>query len=229
MSKKIIVFDLDDTLISEKDYINSGFNIISKKIAEDYKLSDEKIKKKMNEFFCLNSTNLFNRILDYFKVKYDLDYIKKLVLIYRNHIPKIELYDDAREMLEFLSKNNYRLGMITDGYKEAQKNKIMALDIQKYFEYIIITDELGREFWKPSEIPYKIIKEKFECEYTDMIYIGDNIEKDFITANKLGIKTIQILRKNGIYQNSKKQKEYHPKKIIKNLKNLKNLLEGSFK
>lgn len=220
MFKKIVVFDLDDTLISEKDYINSGFNIISKKIARDYNLNDKKIKKKMNDLFSLSNLNLFNRTLDYFDIKYDLDYIKELVFIYRNHIPTIKLYDDAYEILEFLSKNGYRLGMITDGYKETQKNKIKVLDIQKYFEHIVITDELGRMFWKPSEIPYKIIKERFGCEYADMVYIGDNVEKDFITANKLGIKTIQILRENRIYKNIEKPREFLPQKYIKNLKEL---------
>lgn len=218
MSKKVIVFDLDDTLISERDYIDSGFNIISKKISEDYNLNDEKIKIKMSEFFNINSVNLFNRILDYFKVEYDLNYIKKLVFLYRNHIPTIELYDDAKEIIEYLSKNGYELGIITDGYKEAQRNKIKVLNIEKYFKHIVITDELGKEFWKPSEIPYKIIKDKFKCEYKDIVYIGDNIKKDFITANKLGIITIQIVRENGIYSNElAKENKYQAKLVIDNL------------
>ena len=220
MSKKIIIFDLDDTLISEKDYIDSGFNIISKKIAEDYSLSNEKIKEKMNELFSLNSINIFNRVLDYFNIKYDLDYIKELVFIYRNHIPKIKLYSDAKEILKYLIKNNYQIGLITDGYKETQRNKIKVLNIEKYFKHIILTDELGKEFWKPSEIPYKIMKNKFNCEYNQMIYIGDNINKDFITANKLGIVTVQIIRENGIYKKVEKKQEYLAKIKIKNLNEL---------
>lgn len=226
MSKKIIVFDLDDTLISEKEYINSGFNIISKKIAEDYNLNCEKIKQKMDELFNLSSVNLFNRLLDYYNIEYNLDYIKALITTYRNHIPTIKLYSDAYEILEFLSQNNYRLGIITDGYKEAQKNKIKVLDIKKYFEYIIITDELGREFWKPSEVPYELIKNKFSCEYKDIIYIGDNVKKDFISANKLGIKTIQIIRENGIYflDNEIIGNIYSPKIKIKSLREIKEIL-----
>lgn len=44
-------------------------------------------------------------------------------------------------MLERL-KQNYKLGLITDGRPEGQKAKIKALRLGKYFDEIIITDEL---------------------------------------------------------------------------------------
>lgn len=225
MSKKIFVFDLDDTLISEREYINSGFEVIAKEISKKTGLNKKLIKNKMDELFEIDSLNVFNRTLDSFKISYEIEYIKELISIYRNHSPKIKLYDDAKEVLEYLYKNNYRLGIITDGYKETQRNKIRVLDLEKYFEHIIVTDELGREFWKPSEVPYSLIRDKFECKYEDMVYIGDNIEKDFITANKLGIKTIQILRKNGVYKSVEKKLEYLAEIKIKNLFELINMNE----
>ena len=50
---KAVIFDLDDTLISEYDYIKSGYRVISKKIKEDYKLenSEEQIYNLMWELF----------------------------------------------------------------------------------------------------------------------------------------------------------------------------------
>ncbi|MGL6131334.1 MAG: HAD family hydrolase, partial [Fusobacteriaceae bacterium] len=156
------------------------------------------------------------------------EYIKELIKLYRNHIPDIKLLDDAKEVLDYLFENNYRLGMITDGYKETQRNKLKVLNIEKYFEHIIVTDELGREFWKPSEVPYKLIKEKFNCNYEDMIYIGDNLEKDFISANKLGILTIQICRKSGVYTKVLKNLKslYQPQIKIKTLNEIKKIKNG---
>lgn len=223
MSKKIIVFDLDDTLISEREYIDSGFRAVAKAISKQTKLSEDDIKNKMDELFEKNSLNVFNRTLNELGVVCEIEYIRELISTYRNHIPTIKLYDDAKDILEYLYRNNYRVGMITDGYKETQRNKIKVLDIEKYFEHIIVTDELGKEFWKPSEVPYELIKNKFNCEYKDMIYIGDNIEKDFVTANKLGIETIQIIRKNGVYKEIEKKSEYLAKIKIKNLFELLNI------
>ncbi|MGL4652174.1 HAD family hydrolase [Cetobacterium sp.] len=224
MSKKIIIFDLDDTLISEKDYIKSGFDIISEEIAKKYKMEIDLIRIKMDSLFLDNSNNLFNRLLDNFDCDYDQEYIKYLIKIYRNHSPKIKLYDDAKELLDYLHSNNYQMGLITDGYKEAQRKKIEILDIEKYFEYIVVTDELGREFWKPSEIPYKIIKENFKCDYSDMVYIGDNIEKDFVTANRLGIETFHIIRDDGVYRNKIKELNYHAKIKVSSLDEIKRYL-----
>lgn len=222
MSKKIVVFDLDDTLISEREYIDSGFRAVAEVISKQTKLSKDDIKNKMDELFKKNSLNVFNRTLNELGITYEMKYIKELISTYRSHIPTIKLYDDAKDILEYLYRNNYRVGMITDGYKETQRNKIKALGIEKYFEHIVITDELGREFWKPSEVPYNLIRYKFNCKYKDMVYIGDNINKDFISANKLGIETIQITRGNGIYcLDNKIDDIYNPKIKIKSLEEIK--------
>jgi putative hydrolase of the HAD superfamily len=62
-----------------------------------------------------------------------------------------------------------------------------------------MTDELGREYWKPHELSYMLMAEKLEVDFDEIIFVGDNVSKDFITANKLGIKTVQIKRQKGIY------------------------------
>ncbi|MGL5933444.1 MAG: HAD family hydrolase [Cetobacterium sp.] len=221
MSKKIIIFDLDDTLISEREYIKSGFDIIALELSKKYKVEFVLIREEMDKLFLEDSKNLFNRVLDKFNCDYDQDYIISLIKLYRNHTPKIKLYDDAKKILEYLKDNGYSMGLITDGYKESQRKKIEVLDIQKYFEQIIVTDELGREFWKPSKVPYSLMKENFRCDYKDMVYIGDNIQKDFVTANCLGIETIQIVRENGVYINIIEDVKYHAKIKIKSLDEIK--------
>src|SRR5690606_8563255 len=80
---------------------------------------------------------------------------------------------------------------------------------------IVITDELGpnKEFWKPSEKPYTIIKEYFNVEYNEMVYIGDNINKDFIAPIKLGMKYALYINENSHYQKVL-QNKYLGKSII---------------
>jgi putative hydrolase of the HAD superfamily len=43
-----------------------------------------------------------------------------------------------------LKANGYKLGLITDGRSIQQRN-IKALNIEKYFEYILISEEFGTE------------------------------------------------------------------------------------
>lgn len=214
---KAVVFDLDDTLISEREYIDSGFRHISNMVSSRYCLDKEKVYILMSSKFEEDSENVFNRTLDSLEVSYDKDYIRKLITLYREHLPKIKLYDDSKYILDYLYSNKIKLGMITDGYKIAQRNKIEVLNIESFFDYIVVTDELGREYWKPHPKPYEIIKEKLNVDYASIIYIGDNENKDFITANKLGIITVLVKRVDGIYFEEKVSNEYKAEIEIKNL------------
>ena len=67
---KAVVFDLDDTLISEKEYIKSGFKEISKIIEEKYKLDIDNIYKELIELSSNSTKNVFNRFLDNHKIQY---------------------------------------------------------------------------------------------------------------------------------------------------------------
>ena len=83
-------------------------------------------------------------------------------------------------------KTNKKLGLITDGRVEGQKAKIAALGIDKLFDKIIITDELGGvEFRKPNAKAFELMKEYFSSDYKKMCYIGDNLLKDNLASKDL--------------------------------------------
>ncbi|WP_432662635.1 HAD family hydrolase [Wukongibacter baidiensis] len=219
---KGVIFDLDDTLIHEKEYIFSGFKVVSKKIEKDYKidLHSQGVLSDMIRLFNLNKRNVFNRLLDSYGLGYSSKYIEDLIKLYRNHSPEIKLCDDARYIINYLYNKKVKLGIITDGYEVTQKNKLRVLDIDKYFDCIVITDEIGREYWKPSEVPYQIVQRQLGLEYEEMIYVGDNIEKDFITANRLGMGTVSITRKDGVYSELNMSEKYNAKYKVTSLNEL---------
>lgn len=221
---KAVVFDLDDTLISEKEYILSGFNEVSQHLSKSYNLDREKVYSQLVQLFKENSQNVFNRVLDLHEINYTLDMITELIQVYRQHVPTISLYDDAKVILTELDKSNLKLGIITDGYQLTQRNKLVSLDIERYFDSIIVTDELGREFWKPHAKPYELMKKHLDVQFNEMIYVGDNLSKDFITANKLGMTTIHIKREDGVYSSLQFGQEYHAHHQITSLEQLKGYL-----
>ena len=221
---KAVIFDLDDTLISEKEYIKSGFRQVAINISEKYNLDINKVYEILLDTFEEDSKNVFNRSLDKLNISYEIDDIKKLVEIYRGHKPDIKLYDDAKYILDRLHNKGIKLGIITDGHKITQRKKLEALNIDDYFEHIVVTDELGREFWKPHKRPYEIMKDNLNFKYDEMVYVGDNISKDFVTANKLGMNTVFINRIEGVYSKIKIDKEYLANLEVENLKELENLI-----
>ncbi len=190
---KVIIFDLDDTLFGEKEYVKSGYSAVSK-ILPQVKNAESKLWKAFEE-----KKSAIDEVLQAEGIFSDK--LKEECLItYRYHKPNINFYDGVVEMLESLRKQDYNLGVITDGRPEGQNAKIKALGLDKYVDHIIITDELGGiEYRKPNEKAFILMKERFGVEFSEMCYVGDNIIKDFIAPKKLGMKVIWFNNSDGIY------------------------------
>lgn len=221
---KAVIFDLDDTLVSEKEYVISGFKVVSREISYRYNLDYNDILTKMREFFDVSSKNVFNRVLDLFYIDYSNEDILELIDIYRNHKPDIKFYDDVIPTINILKEKGIKVGIITDGYKETQNKKIEVLKCRKLFDEIIVTDELGREFWKPHEKAYLMMSERLGVNLNEMIYIGDNEKKDFIGANKLGIFTVMVKKNEGIYKEIEIGNEFKARYKLDKISNIREII-----
>lgn len=190
---KAFIFDLDDTLYSEKEYVKSGYAAVAKVLpnvedaeAKLWKAFEEK-KSAIDDV--LRSENIYSEELK-----------QKCLEVYRFHQPSIHLYDEAVEILTQLRKKGFPIGIITDGRPEGQRAKIKALGLDALVDYIIITDELGGvEYRKPNEKAFVIMKDQLTVEYGEMCYVGDNSKKDFTAPNMLGMRSIWFRNKDGLY------------------------------
>jgi len=115
--------------------------------------------------------------------------------------------------------------LITDGFLPGQKLKVRALGIEKYFKCIVYTEELGREFWKPSPRGFETILEKLKEKAEMCVYVADNEKKDFIAPNKLGIRTIQLIRPVRLHTKESPNSDGKAEFVIKKITELAGLLE----
>lgn len=181
---KVVVFDLDDTLYKEVDYLKSAYNEIADGVASQCKRTDvyEKMWKWWQE-----GENVFERLIKEYELENSIsDFLKK----YRLHVPQIQLDKETLNVLEQL-KRYCELGMITDGRLVTQHHKLQALGIEVFFDEcdVLISEETG--WTKPMEQPYQKLMERHpQCSY---YYIGDNPLKDFLAPNRLGWSTICLL------------------------------------
>ncbi len=196
---KGVIFDLDDTLFAEKEYVKSGYRFIAGELSCKLDDSRQRIYETMMKLFRENSLNVFNRLLDYYSCPYDDNVIRQLVINYRNHNPSIHFFPDVLPCLDGLASINVSTGILTDGYLESQKRKVMAIGAHKYFKEIVYTDEFGKDFWKPHPKPFEYMREKMDVDYDHLLYVGDNPCKDFYISEILPIRTMRIYRKNSVY------------------------------
>jgi putative hydrolase of the HAD superfamily len=222
-----VVFDLDDTLYDEIEYCKSGFTTVAEFLAE---LSQAPPVERIfavlwEQFTGGNRRNTFNAALDELEISYDDKLIAELVNVYRNHIPTLKLPNDSRDVLCKLRKK-YTLALITDGFLPAQQLKVQSLGIEKFFKCIVYTEQLGREFWKPSPAGFEKIIEILNAKPENMVYIGDNEKKDFIAPNKLGFFTVQLIRPARLHTKVSSNPDSHAQHIINKITQLPALIKG---
>jgi len=230
-----VIFDLDDTLYDEIEYCKSGFAAVAEFLANRSEFTSANLTKVQAEmeriaetlweqFSTGNHTKTFNAALDKLKISYDEKLILELINVYRHHKPTITLPPDSRDTLCKLSKK-YTLALLTDGFLPGQQLKIQALGIEQYFKSIVYTEQLGREYWKPSPVGFENIIQALEVRPENTVYIADNEKKDFIAPNKLGFISIQILRPARLHTSVCKQPEGKAYHIISQISQLSSLLE----
>lgn len=181
---RVVVFDLDDTLYKEQDYLLSAYREIAARIESRYGL--EAVFDRMHQWWQAGE-NVFQRLIDTYRLDMTLG---ELLTIYRSHMPAICLDADTKCLLDRLQQHAV-LGLITDGRRLTQRHKIEALGLSAYMDAsdILISEETG--FEKPSDEPFRHVMTRYPSR--TYYYIGDNPAKDFVAPNRLGWITVCLL------------------------------------
>jgi putative hydrolase of the HAD superfamily len=185
-----LIFDLDDTLYPEKDFLRSGYRAVARYVADSSVCSfDHVFSTMMTALNTLGRQKVFPTLLIRFpSISIPL---VKLVEIYRQHTPNIDLFPGYLSLLRDLACR-YRLGMITDGLPAVQERKVRALGLEGILEKIIYSWEYGSERGKPHPLSFSLMLESFQADPQSALFVGDNIEKDGRGAHGVGMKYAQI-------------------------------------
>ncbi|MDP6044220.1 MAG: HAD family hydrolase [Phycisphaerae bacterium] len=191
-ANQAVIFDLDDTLYAERDYVLSGYGAISRHLSHDSARADELRQWLWKRFLDGQADGAFNALSDHFSLGLDGEQIVELVGIYREHRPQITPRSGVEALLARLHHDR-KLGIVSDGFLPAQEFKLESLGIAQYFDSIIFTETMGRQAWKPSTAGFEAICRELKIGADKCTYIGDNPSKDFAAPNALGWRTVQLL------------------------------------
>lgn len=171
-----------DTLISKFHEVNNALwgKFSAGKITKQ-ELRDSRFKIVFDELKYLRAD-----LIEVFAENYLLNCPKKGHLI-----------SYAKEVLDYLSPK-YELHIITNGFEEVQQQKMASTGITKYFKEVITSESAG--FRKPEKEIFHYALKKVNCQSSNCLMIGDNLEADILGASNSYIDTV--------YFNPKKVK-YH--------------------
>lgn len=222
MGLKGVVFDLDDVVYLQREYVRSGFMAVAKSLSEDG--AEEVFDLLWTMLGQEGELDLFSRLLEELpELKGDHD-AEGLAEIYWTHEPTIEVLPEVRELVTGLQAKGVKCGLVADGDADVQERKVQALGADDLFDAVLVTHQFDTEPWKLSSLSLDITAHAMDLLNERLVYVGDNPVKDFLGARKLGWRTI-LLEQPGQLRDTDAETRVEPHFTAQGVPELGQLLE----
>ena len=195
---KVIFFDLDDTLYHAP--IAECNEVLIAYIADKYGISREKAKaefengKKYTKDLLPNVAATHNRLL---YIQHTLECLGKNVIsdslelynvFWDSFLGKSVLRKGVKAVLSELRSAGVGVGICTDLTAHIQHRKLQKLGLMDDVNWLVTSEEAGVE--KPSPPIFELCAQKANCRFKDILFVGDNYEKDFLGSSIVGMKAV---------------------------------------
>ena len=197
------VFDLDDTLYPERDYVRSGYRAVAAHLRDTLGTDDAYEEWLWRRFESGESARALDAMNGRFGLGLDEGQIRELVAVYREHRPDIRPHAGAARVLDAL-QGRAKLGLLSDGFLPAQRLKLEALGLAGRFHAVVFTESLApaHAAWKPSPAGFMAISVALAALPEVCVYVADNPAKDFLAPNRLGWRTVRILLAGQVHRDA---------------------------
>jgi len=195
---KLIIFDLDGTLINAYPAIIRSFNYTLRKLG--YPPQDKLTIRRAVGWGDENLLKPFIKLND----------LKKALKIYRKHhknalIKESFLFNKVKKLLVYLKNKNYLLAVASNRPTKFSLILLKHLKIKKYFDYILCADKL--KHIKPHPEILNKIMQRFSVSSSQTVYVGD-MAIDAQAGRRAKVKTIIVTTGSSTKEEIKKQKPY---------------------
>ncbi len=208
---KLIIFDLDGTLIDAYAAIAKSFNFAMKKFGYP-RQSALKIRKAVGWGDA--------QLLQFFIREDDLPGVLALYRRHHKHslIRYSKVFPGVIQLLAMLKAEKYKLAVASNRPTKFSLLLMRHLKLIRYFDYVLCADKL--KVGKPHPEILRRILAKFPLNPSAALYVGDMVI-DAQAGRRARIKTVIVTTGSSLPKDIRLEK---PWKIIKNIKNLPDLL-----
>ena len=180
---QLIVFDLDNTLIIEKDYLFQAYKEISFYLESICFVDKLKIENFLKDEFMKNGrTKLFNKLITRFNIS-EIE-IKRILNILRSFTPqrKINLIKNMKLILQGLKDEKIPYVIFTNGNVDQQKNKVANIEWDGLLTNVIYANEIKP---KPDPLIFNnyLLKNKIKINKSKILMIGDSVIDELFCKN----------------------------------------------
>ncbi len=213
MGLKLVVFDLDGTLVDSVDTHAEGWSFAVRRLGLGHVDRGELV-----DLIGLPGGDIVKEILGEFGLRHysSIRWLKDRHFLDQIADGKVRLFPDAKPCLNYLRERGYALGLATSTPNYVLIPLLERLELLDYFDYTVGGDEVRRG--KPSPDIFIKVLEKAGVEPRDTVVIGDTVY-DTVPARSAGMFSVLIARRNKL-----RAPNIGADVVIKNLLDLKLLL-----
>lgn len=193
-----VVFDVDDTLYLERDYVRSGLRAVDEVVRSRCGAAGL-LSVAWADFLAGRRGDLFDRALEALGVPPTPELVALLVDRYRTHVPDIGLLPDARRALASAAVRG-PVAVVTDGPAASQQAKVRALALETWAAPVVLTSVRFPGRPKPDPAAFVCVQTALQVQPSACVYVADNPLKDFAGPAELGWRTVRVRRRGSLHE-----------------------------
>lgn len=197
-----MLFDLDNTLLNRDEAVDRLFFKLVKMCYRDV---DHTLENEMRQQFKVYDGKYFGQrdktdvIASFFDEFPPQNAMPNHAIqdFWNLHFP--QCFAVPQDTITFIHriKQQVKVGIITNGSVERQKAKIAYTNLDRCFDTVIISEEVG--FSKPDKRIFEMALKRLDVNPEETLFVGDDLEKDIDGCQQAHIKGIWFnpdMRKN---------------------------------
>jgi putative hydrolase of the HAD superfamily len=185
--KKLVILDLDNTIYAEEDYFSKVFSILE----ERHRLTVGILLEGYRRIDRVKSVDILGDVLKECHL-FSVDMHESLFSIYSSADFDLSLPTTSSDFLSKLRGLGCCLALLTNGVMAVQENKVRALGLKGYLDYIFYARDIKEGFEKPDSRVFERVLNTAGFEKGAAIMIGDSYINDFMGARSFGIDALWL-------------------------------------
>jgi phosphoglycolate phosphatase len=183
MAKKLVIFDMDGTLIDSSVTIVNAINFVRSKLGKEPMARDTILD-------VINDSTVHSAQFYYGTDKFEPKHEEWFSQYYsQNHKKELKCYNGISTLLKNLKKRGYRLAVATNAYRGSSIASLKHIGIYDDFEIVASAEDVERA--KPYPDMLYLILNELKLTPADAIFVGDG-ERDFEASQNANIDYLMV-------------------------------------
>ena len=106
------------------------------------------------------------------------------------------LFPEALDVLGDLRSAGWRLGIVTNGPPDLQRDKVRTTGIEEYVDVVVVSGEVG--VGKPDRVIFEVALGNLGVAPSAAVMVGDSVERDMKGAHRHGMRTVWRRSSGGV-------------------------------